>query len=187
MAGRINERTANWRLFGGGGMLAGALLWLIALIVDAAGSGGEITAWLTIVAFLLLGASGFFLAFGQTGSNGVVGGSVLGKVGFVAFGIGFLLLGLVPLLGMLGTTLPAATTSVAAVLVVIGGIIGAVVTYQKGVARGAARWFFAVPVVLLIVWLFVTLGWLALGGNILVTLVALALAIAGLLFLLNRK
>lgn len=187
MAGRVTERTANWRLFGGGGMLAGGLLWLIALIVAAAGSSGPLTGWLTTIGFLLLGASGFFLAFGQTGSNGVVGGSVLGKLGFVAFGIGFLLLGLIPLLGSFGTALPAGTATVALVLIVIGGIIGAIVTYQKGVARGAARWFFAVPVVLSIVWLFVTAGWLALGGTILVTLVALAFALAGLVFLLNRR
>jgi len=168
-------------------MLAGGLLWLIAVVVEAAASGGVVSAWLIIVGFLLLGASGFFLAFGQTGSNGVVGGSVLGKLGFVAFGIGFLLAGLVPLLSTLGTALPATTSTVAAVLIVIGGIIGALVTYQKRIARGAARWFFAVPVFGSIVWLFSIAGWLALGGNILVTLVALAFSLAGLLFLLNRR
>lgn len=187
MVGRVNERSANWRIFGGGAMLAGAVLWLIALVVAAAGSGGAITSWLTILGFLLLGASGFFLAFGQTGSNGVVGGSVLGKLGFVAFGVGFILLALVPLLSVFGTALPAETGTVGTVLVVIGGIIGAIVTYQKGVARGAARWFFFVPVAISIVWLFSALGWLAIGGNILVTLLALAFAIAGTLFLLNRK
>ncbi len=187
MAGRVTERTANWRLFGGGGMLAGGLLWLIALIAAAAGAGGPITGWLTTIGFLLLGASGFFLAFGQTGSNGVVGGSVLGKLGFVAFGIGFLLLGLIPLLAAFGTTLPAGTATVGTVLIVIGGIIGAIVTYQKGVARGVARWFFGVPVVLSIVWLLATAGLLAITGNILPLLVALAFTLAGLLFLLNRR
>ncbi len=187
MAGRVTERTANWRLFGGGGMLAGSVLWLIALIASAAGSSGPVTGWLTTIGFLLLGASGFFLAFGQTGSNGVVGGSVLGKLGFVAFGIGFLLLGLGPLLAAFGATLPAGTGTVAIVLIVIGGIIGAVVTYQKGVARGAARWFFAVPVVMSIVWLLATAGLFAITGNVLPLLVALAFALAGLLFLLNRR
>lgn len=187
MAGRVTERTANWRIFGGGGMLAGGLLWLIALIVAAAGAGGPLAGWLTTIGFLLLGASGFFLAFGQTGSNGVVGGSVLGKLGFVAFGVGFLLLGLIPLLAGFGTALPAGTATFALVLIVIGGIIGAVVTYQKGVARGVARWFFAVPVVLSVVWLLVTAGLLAITGNILPLLVALAFSLAGLLFLLNRR
>lgn len=187
MAGRVTDRTANWRLFGGGGMLAGGLLWLIALIVAAAGAGGPLIGWLTAIGFLLLGVSGFFLAFGQTGSNGVVGGSVLGKLGFVAFGGGFLLLGLIPLLAGVGTTLPADTATVATVLIVIGGIIGAIVAYQKGVARGAARWFFAIPVVISIVWLFSTAGWLAIGGNILVTLLALAYALAGFVLLLNRR
>lgn len=187
MASRVTERSANWRIFGGGGMLAGGLLWLIALIVAAAGAGGPITGWLMTLGFLLLGASGFFLAFGQTGSNGVVGGSVLGKLGFVAFGIGFLLLGLIPLLSSFGTSLPAGTATVATVLIVIGGVIGAVVTYQKSVARGAARWILAIPVVISIVWLFSTAGWLALGGNVLVTLLALAFTLAGLVLMLNRR
>lgn len=187
MAGRVNERSANWRLFGGGAMLVGAAFWLIALIVVAAGSGGAITSWLTILGFLILGASGFFLAFGQTGSNGVVGGSVLGKLGFVVFGVGFILLALVPLLSVFGTGLPPETSTVGTVLVVIGGVIGAIVTYQKGVARGVARWFFFVPVAFSIVWLVSALGWLAIGGTIFVTLLALAYAIAGGLFLFNRK
>lgn len=181
MASRVTERSANWRIFGGGGMLAGGLLWLIALIVAAAGAGGPIPAWLTAVGYLLLGASGFFLAFGQTGSNGVVGGSVLGKIGFVAFGVGFLLLGLLPLLGVLGTSV------FVAILVVLGGIIGAVVTYQKGVARGAARWFFAVPIAMSIVWLLATSNVLAIAGNVLPLLVALAYALAGLVLMLNRR
>lgn len=181
MASRVTERSANWRIFGGGGMLAGGLLWLIALIVAAAGAGGPIPGWLTTVGFLLLGASGFFLAFGQTGSNGVVGGSVLGKLGFVAFGVGFVLLGLLPLFGVLGTSV------FVAILVVIGGIIGAVVTYQKGVARGAARWFFAVPIAISIVWLLATSNVLAIAGNVLPLLVALAYALAGLVLMLNRR
>lgn len=187
MAGRVNERSANWRLFGGGGMLAGGLLWLIALIVAAAGAGGPISSWLTTIGFLLLGASGFFLAFGETGSNGVVGGSLIGKLGFVVFGVGFLLVGLVPLLGAFGVALPAGAITVGSVLIVIGGIIGAIVTYQKGVARGVARWFFAVPVVLSLVWMLATSNVLAIAGNILPTLVALAYTLAGLLFLLNRR
>ena len=112
---------------------------------------------------------------------------MLGKLGFVVFGVGFILLALVPLLSVFGTALPAETGTVGTVLVVIGGIIGAIVTYQKGVARGAARWFLFVAVAVSIVWLFSALGWLAIGGNILVTLLALAFAIAGGLFLLNRK
>jgi len=187
VATRVNKGTANWQLFGGGGMLVGGLLWLIALVVEAGAGGGVVSEWLIIVGFLLLGASGFFLAFGQTGSNGVVGGSVFGKLGFVAFGVGFLLAGLVPLLATLGTALPTQTTTVGGVLIVIGGAIAAAVTYQKGIARGAARWFFAVAVFVSVVWLFSVAGWLAIGGNILVTLVALAYSFAGMLFLLNRR
>lgn len=184
MAGPINERTANWRLFGGGGLILGGLLWLIAAIV---GAGGAIGSWLQIIAFIVLAIAGFMLAFGQTGSNGVVGASVLGKIGFVAFGVGFALLALAPLLALVGTTLPPELATVGIVLIAVGAIVGAIVAYQKGVARGIARWIFFVPAVLAVVWLVVTLGWVALGGNILAILLSLALALAGVAYLLNRK
>ncbi len=183
MAGRINERTANWRLFGGGGLILGGLLWLIVAIIGEGGIG----MWLQIVAFIALAIAGFMLAFGQTGSNGVVGGSVLGKIAFVAFGIGFAILALVPLLALAGVALPAELSIVAIVLIALGAIVGAIVAFQKGVARGIAKWIFFVPAVLALVWLFVTLGWVALGGNILVILLSLALALAGVAYLLNRK
>jgi hypothetical protein len=167
-------------------MLLGALLWLIALLVTGAGSGGELTTWLTIIGFLLLGVSGFVLAFGQTGSNGVVGGNLLGKLGYIAVGVGFLLLGLVPLLGILGAALPGELGTIAVVLIAVGAIVAAIITYQKGVARGISRWFFFVPAILSVLWLATTLGWISIGA-ILATVVALAYAIAGLLFLLNRR
>lgn len=184
MAGRVTERTANWRLFGGGGLVLGGVLWLIATI---AGTTGPLDTWLRIIAFLALAVAGFMLAFGQTGSNGIVGGSILGKLAFVAFGVGFALLALVPLLGLAGTTLPAGLTTVGIVLIAIGSVVGAIVIYQKGVARGIARWIFAIPAVLAVVWMLTTLGLVALGGNVLVILLTLALALAGVVFLLNRR
>lgn len=184
MAGRVNERTANWRLFGGGGLILGGVLWLIVTIASLAGALGT---WVQIIAFIALAIAGFMLAFGQTGSNGVVGGSLLGKLGFIAFGIGFALLALGPLLGLAGTTLPPELATVGIVLIAIGAVVGAIVAYQKGVARGIARWIFFVPAVLAVVWLFVTLGWVTLGGNILVILLSLALALGGVAYLLNRK
>ena len=184
MAGRVTDRTANWRLFGGGGMLAGGLLWLVATII---GGSGALDTWLRIIAFVALAIAGIVLAFGQTGSNGVVGGSLLGKLGFVAFGVGFALLALVPLLGLLGTSLPGGITTVGIVLMAIGAVVGAIVAYQKGVARGVARWIFCVPAVLAVVWMLVTLGLVALAGNIVVILLTLALMLAGLVYLLNRR
>ena len=183
MAGRVNERTANWRLFGGGGLILGGLLWLIVAIIGAGGIG----TWLQIAAYVALAVAGFMLAFGQTGSNGVVGGSVLGKIAFVAFGVGFAILALLPLLGLAGVALPPELAIVAVILIAVGAVVGAIVAYQKGVARGVARWIFFVPAILAVVWLFVTVGWVALGGNILVILLSLALALAGVAYLLNRK
>jgi len=184
MAGRVNERTANWRLFGGGGLLLGGVLWLI---VTIASLGGAIDTWLRIIAFVVLAVAGFMLAFGQTGSNGVVGGSVIGKLGFVAFGVGFALLALGPLLGLAGTTLPAGLATIGIVLIAIGSVVGAIFAYQKGVARGVARWVFFVPAVLAVVWMLVTVGLIALAGNVLVILLTIGLALAGVAYLLNRR
>lgn len=184
MAGRVNNRTANWRLFGGGGLILGGVLWLVAVL---AATSGALDTWLRIVAFVALAVAGFMLAFGETGSNGIVGGAVLGKIGFVAFGVGFALLALAPLLAFAGVVLPAELAIVAVVLVALGAIIGAIVAYQKGVARGVARWIFFVPAVLALVWLFVTLGWVALDGTIVAVVLALALAVSGVFYLLNRK
>lgn len=184
MAGQVNERTANWRLFGGGGLILGGVLWLI---VALAGVGGALGIWLLIIAYIALAVAGFMLTFGQTGSNGVVGGSVPGKLGFVVFGVGFALLALAPLLGLTGVTLPPVLATVAIVLIALGAVVGAIVAYQKGVARGVARWISFVLAVLAVVWLFVTLGWVALGGNLLVILLTLASLLAGVAYLLNRK
>jgi hypothetical protein len=184
MAGRVNERTANWRIFGGGGLVLGGLLWFIVTLVAI---GGALDTWLRIIAFIVLAVAGFSLAFGQTGSNGVVGGSMLGKLGFVAFGVGFTLLALVPLLGLAGVALPAGLTTVGVVLIAIGGVVGAIVTYQKGVARGVARWIFFVAAVIAVIWMLVTVGVIALAGNSLTLLLALAYALAGVTFLLNRR
>ncbi len=184
MASRVNERTANWRLFGGGGLLLGGVLWLI---VTLASIGGAVDTWMRIVAFVALAIAGFMLAFGQTGSNGVVGGSVFGKLGFVAFAVGFVVLALIPLLGLAGTALPAGLDTVGIVLIAVGAVVGAIVAYQKGVARGAARWILFVPAVLSVVWMLVTVGLIALAGNVLVILLSLGFALAGVAYLLNRR
>src|SRR5688572_16009871 len=66
----VTERSANWRLFGGGGLLVGGLLLLLAALLPLAGTPAAVTFWLGVVGILLVGIALFFVAFGETGSNG---------------------------------------------------------------------------------------------------------------------
>lgn len=183
----VDKDSANWRLFGGGGLLVGGLLGVIAVIIGAAGAA-TVGAWIGVVGTLLIGIALFFVAFGETGSNGAVGGSVFGKIVLVGFGLGWILYGAIGLLGLLGISAPSVLGLVAAVLVVVGGVLSAVAVYQGGVARGLAKWIIALPVVWGIVLVLHQLGWVSvLGATVLTGVLAVLFAITGLLYLLNRK
>jgi len=187
MASTVDKDSANWRLFGGGGLLVGGLLWLISVVVGLAVPGTIVATWLAIVGLLIVGIALFLVAFGETGSNGAVGASVFGKAALVIFGLGWVLFGLVLLLAVVGTAAPAVITTIAGVLVVVGGILSAYAIWQRGVARGAARWIIVVPVVLGILFVISALGWVAISGWWLPLLLAVAFVVTGLLYLLNRK
>lgn len=183
----IDKDTANWRLFGGSALLVGGLLWLIGAILKLAGVAGA-DAWLVAIGILLAGIAAFFVAFGQTGSNGAVGASALGKVGLVAFGLGWVVLAGASLFVLFGAlaSVPDVLRWVVAALVVIGGLIGAFIINGRGVARGLAKWVLFLPVLWAIVYFLQELGVFTLGAWVGAVLAAL-LAITGLLYLLNRK
>jgi len=143
--------------------------------------------WVRIAAFAALAIAGFALAFGQTGSNGVVGGALLGKLAFAAFGVGFALLALQLLLDVLGVSLPVDLTTVAIILIGVGAIVGAIVAFRKGVARGVARWIFFVPAVLCVAWMLVTLGVIDIAAIVFTIFLPIALAVAGIFYLFNRR
>lgn len=184
MPDRVSTRSANWRLFGGGGLLLGGTLWFLTELIDGLG-GAEV--WVRVLAFAALAIAGFALAFGQTGSNGIVGGSVLGKLGYVAFGIGFALLAMAPLLALIGVALPTGFATVGIVLIGLGALVGAIITARKRVARGVAAWIFFVPAALSVIWPLVTVGAVSIAGNIVTILLSVALALAGGFFLFNRR
>ena len=58
----VDRDSANWRLFGGGGLAIGGLLWLIAVIVTAV-QAGPISSWLWIIGVTVVGVALFFVAF----------------------------------------------------------------------------------------------------------------------------
>jgi hypothetical protein len=182
----VDKDSANWRLFGGGGLLVGGLLWLIAELVNLAGAA-SVGTWIGIVGVLLVGVALFLVAFGETGSNGAVGASVFGKIALVVFGVGWVLYGLVWLLAAIGVAAPDVLKTIAGVLVVLGGLFSAFIIYQRNVARGAARWVLFAPVLWGVLFVIAALGWVSLTGWWLGAILGLLFAITGLLYLLNRK
>lgn len=177
----VSTRTANWRLFGGGGLILGGLLFTLHVVLAQAGIL-TLGPWLFVVSLLVLAVALVLVAFGETGSNGAVGKYLLGKVALVVYAAGFLLLAV-----NAATALGSVVVTIAALLVIVGGLLSAYAIYQKHVAKGAARWFLFLPAVIGALWAIgiafvaaLQLWWLAL-------LLALLLAIAGALYLLNSR
>jgi len=178
----VSTRTANWRLFGGGGVLVGALLWTLDVVLGLAGITA-LSPWLSVIGLILIAIGFALVAFGETGSNGAVGKSTLGKAALVLYALGFLLLG-VNAIAALGT----AVTTIAAILLIVGGLVSAYVIFQAGVAKGAARWFLFVPAVIGALWAIGVLGVAAIAGLSWLGLVlAISLLITGVLYLFNDR
>jgi len=142
-----------WQRYGGGGILVAALLLLVATILEYVyWTGGEPSGVLVVfvIAFslslLLYLAAMFPLALGRRGDDGIVGRSVLGKAGTIAFGVLFLAGQTVYLLAGYFTD-PAsdfaaanAASTVLAVLQYLAAIVASIVIARAGIARGLARW-----------------------------------------------
>lgn len=181
----IDKDTANWRLFGGGGLLVGGLLWTIAAILGLADVAGDVAKWLGIIGLIVIGIGFVLVAWGQTGSNGAVGNNVLGKVALIAAGLGFLLWGIVS--GAFGVA-NEALSWVVAVLIVLGTVLGAVIIQQKGVARGLAVWALFLVALAAILYFLGALGLVdALAASWVGLVFAIVVTLTGLLYLLNKK
>jgi len=177
----VSTRTANWRLFGGGGLIVGGILLTLHVVLVQAGILA-LGPWLFVIALLVIAVALALVAFGETGSNGAVGKYVIGKVALVVYAAGFLLFAV-----NAATALGSVVVAIAALLVVAGGLLSAYAIYQKGVAKGAARWFLFLPAVIGALWAvgiaFVAalqLWWLGL-------LLGMLLAVTGALYLLNSR
>jgi hypothetical protein len=185
-----------WQTYGGGGLLAGGALLLIATVIEwvayAAGAGDAVLLLAYGIAFVVALAVLVFatvaLALGATGRDGVVGASVFGRVALIGYGIAFLASQGALLFGTFaldGADADAARTLsfVLSVIQSTAGVFAAVVVARSGVARGFARWGFGVSVLVGVV-----AGVLASAGiSLSVTMggfcvSAISLAIAGLAF-----
>ena len=177
----VSTRTANWRLLGGGGLIVGGILWVLHLVLVQAGVL-SLGPWLFAIALLVIAVALAFVAFGETGSNGAVGKDVLGKAALIVYAAGFLLLAL-----NAAANLGTAVAAIAALAVILGGLVSAYAIYRKGVAKGAARWFLFLPAVIGALWAIglafvaaLQVWWLAL-------VLALLLLVTGALYLFNDR
>ncbi len=144
---QVNERSANWRLLGGGGLLLGGILVAAGVLLPLGGVA-TVGAWLAAIGTLVIGVALFFVAFGETGSNGAVGASVFGKAVLVIAGAAYALLGLLAILGLLGIVLPAVLTTALTIIGLVFLLLSAIAVFRGGVAKGLARWFLFLPAIL---------------------------------------
>jgi hypothetical protein len=148
----VTERSANWRLFGGGGLLVGGLLLLLAALLPYAGTPVAVTFWLGLIGILLVGVALFFVAFGQTGSNGAVGASTWGKLVLVLAAVAAIVMALIALLGNFGVTALDVVSPFVLIVFAAALVLSAVAIFGRGVAKGIAKWILFLPAVWSIVW-----------------------------------
>jgi hypothetical protein len=186
----VNRESANWRLFGGGGLIVGGLLWLIgqALILAAV---SVVPGFVVAVGILVVAVGLCLVAFGETGSNGAVGASAFGKIVLVALALGWLVFTVLQVTAAIGLSSSVALTYVGGILVVGAGVLSTFAIYERRVARGAARWVLAVPTVISVVWVVFAFGWIDVPFSAWDVITGLVLSLAyvatGVLYLLNRE
>jgi hypothetical protein len=182
----VDRDSANWRLFGGGGLLFGGVIWLAGAVVSIA-APGPIGPLLSVIGVIVVGVALFFVAFGQTGSNGAVGASGVGKTWLVLHGVGYVALAVALLLAAVGVSGFGILAIVSGVLIIVGGLLSAYAVYQREVAQGAAKWVLFVPAVIGAVFAVTTLFQLLSLGPWPFLVLGLAFAVTGLLYLLNSR
>ncbi len=178
---RHNERVPSpknrppaWRRYGGWGVLAGSLA-VLAGVVTGFVAPTPIAPVLILAGTFVLAAGLSFLGFGDRGSNGVVGASVPGRVGFGMLVAGWVFYGLMSVFAGAFGGAPLEFGILILLLVGIGGILAAQVTRNAAVLPGTAAWILVVPVVLGILLLVTSIiaGGLA-GVFVLLTMAAYA-------------
>ena len=181
----VDKDTANWRLYGGGGLLVGGLLWLLTIVLAQGGTSGGVMTWVGVIGLVIVAIGFFLVGWGQTGSNGAVGDSMLGKVGLWAAAVGTLLWALVPAFGGM---VDGGLGWVIAILIVVGTLMAAIAIMQKRVARGLAKWAMFLVFLLALFYFLGTVGGVgSLASWVIALIFAIVVALTGLLYLLNKK
>jgi len=153
LSGRGGARPA-WGVWGGAAVTVGGAMLLVATLVEIAYWEGPSTALLSVFTVLFLGSTVAHslamipLSGGRSGSDGIVGSSLVGRVALLGFGALFLTSQTVyytvtyalPEVDDYSGVLILSTALGAIQLVLL--LVGAVVIVRAKVATGAARWAF---------------------------------------------
>lgn len=180
---QVNQSTANWRLFGGGGLAVGGGLLALASLLGK-DSSDEVWFWLTIIAIAAAGVAFFFVGYGETGGNGAVGDSDTGKLAlFILAGL-FVLWALLLLLVHEGTNIDSSIFDILQLAIIAGLFWAAFEIFRKGVAKGLAGVaLFAVAAWAAIIQI---LEWVDEYGWWTAFILGLALLATGVLYVLNN-
>lgn len=183
---KVNDRSANWRLFGGGGLALGGLLQLIAGVLEITAPGFTAVVLLCL-GLTVSGAAYFFVAFGQTGSNGAVGALTWGKIVLAIAGAALALISLVVALAVFAeVNLPAVTLGALSIIYVIATILGSVAIFGRGVAEGIAKWALFLPSGWAILEVLVSFGVFGESTGWIDIVFGLLLLLTGLSYLFNK-
>ncbi len=151
----------RWQTTGGGTFLAAAALLAVATLFEYPllndPSSRTVIFWIFVVLFagsaILFLIASSALAFGSTGSNGIIGRSVLGKVGLLGFGVFWLLAQGIYLLWAYFLTAPDSSafetlTTVLTILMFASATLAGVMVAVKHIATGIARWSILIGLVI---------------------------------------
>jgi hypothetical protein len=180
-----NSRTADWRRFGGGGLvLAGGILLIgeLARAVWTPLGDWLVACGVVVVAIALLAA-----CFGQTGSNGIVGASFPGKAALVAAAVGWLLVAVILVFQGLAMPVPRTLVVIAIVLATGAGLMGSIVVQRHGVARGPARYALYPPSLWGGIAIAGVLAWVPVPSALGFGTLGILLVIAGMLYARNGR
>ncbi|PJJ63434.1 hypothetical protein [Compostimonas suwonensis] len=148
----VTDQTSGtrprWSIVGGGSLLTGALVLLVATILEYFVWHTDTLATGVFVLFSILFLANIVLylvamvALGFA-DGGIAGPSIIGRTGLVLFGVGWAVQQIIYWSGYFTGSLPTAVTTlsiIALIVTYLGAIAAAVVIALGGVVGGLARW-----------------------------------------------
>jgi hypothetical protein len=187
---KAESNLSTWRMYGGGGLLVGGFLWLVAVIVgNVASSTDTAFRWVELVGLIVVGLGFIVLAIGRSGSNGVVGKNLVGKIALWVAAFGFLVWGIWDIFTTSfpdTSKLPGVAQWIIAIAIFLGTVVAAAIIQLNGTARIIGKWaLYAVALLALLFLLLPVFGITALDVWWVGFIFAIVTALTGLAYLLN--
>ncbi|MFC4242904.1 hypothetical protein ACFOYW_05935 [Gryllotalpicola reticulitermitis] len=187
---KTESTLTTWRAYGGGGLLIGGFLWLVAVIVcQLASSTDTAFRWVELVGLIVVGLGFIVLAIGRSGSNRIVGKNLVGKIALWVAAFGFLVWGIWDIVTRSfpdATKLPDIAQWIIAIAIFVGTVVAAVTIQWRGVAGPIGKWaLYAVALLALLFLLLPLFSVTGLGVWWVGFIFAIITALTGLAYFLN--